>query len=247
MGRSRLKPPEGAAALSIANRKNQSVDMFGSSDIVSGIERDQSHTKAELLELDNQLALDKVKDRSAGHRALACYELRTSKARGIANLLIRIAGDPTEPVDVRVASIGTLEVRRPQTALKPLIALLHFDSQVDVRWAAAYALGWFGTRGALNALIQTINDPDEDIKVVARAVEACGIVRSERALPAIVNLAQSEHVLLRFWVAYALGQIGNPSARSVLKRMVRYDNGVVDGLWSVKREAKHAMTFLRSD
>ncbi|MEP6755994.1 MAG: HEAT repeat domain-containing protein [Chthonomonadales bacterium] len=72
-----------------------------------------------------------------------------------------------------------------------------------------------------------------------------GTWHNVEALNVMLWAAKSEIPEIRFWAAYSLGQIGDPSARPILKKMIAEDTAEVEGWWSVQREARHALTFVR--
>ena len=65
---------------------------------------------------------------------------------------------------VRLGAIEALGTIRDERALKPLIFLLDHDRNVEVRWAAAFALGSLGIQGATAPLTRSLKDSDRYVR-----------------------------------------------------------------------------------
>jgi HEAT repeat protein len=74
---------------------------------------------------------------------------------------------------VRLGAIEALGAIRDQRSLKPLIFLLEHDRNVEVRWAAALALGNLGSPDAIDPLTRALRNPDRYVKYgAAQALKA---------------------------------------------------------------------------
>jgi HEAT repeat protein len=123
-----------------------------------------------------------------------------------------------------------------------LMAVLRADREPEVRKAAAYSLGQIGTSEVLDALLQTVSNGTEASSVRGMAVEALTYLRESSGhvvstLRAVLGDPAPE---VRFWAAFALGELGDPAALEDLRR-VTSDTGKVPGYGSVADEAKEAI------
>ncbi len=65
---------------------------------------------------------------------------------------------------VRLGAIEALGTIRDERSSKPLISLLDSDRNVEVRWAAAIALGSLGSPDATGPLTRALKDPDRYVR-----------------------------------------------------------------------------------
>ncbi|MDY7229943.1 HEAT repeat domain-containing protein [Hyalangium rubrum] len=145
-------------------------------------------------------------DESWRVRRAAAEAARRLPAPGeVALRLVSVLGERGE-TGARNAAAEAL-VGLGDVALGPLIRLLG-HSDPDQRKFAADILGQLGRRGAENALIQALADPDLNVRV--SAVEAVGRVGSEVGARALERLLKEEEPLLRLAVLEALTQLQWP-------------------------------------
>ncbi len=85
---------------------------------------------------------------------------------------------------IRLRAAEALCVLRPPTAVRPLVARLQHDLDTAVRQEAARALGDIGDSGAVDALLEVIEDP----RLRVRAIEALGKIGDRRVLPVLFQL-----------------------------------------------------------
>jgi HEAT repeat protein len=135
----------------------------------------------------------------------------------------------------------SLALLKSKRALRPLIAALYGDGDQNRRQAAAYALGWLGDKRAVEALIDALSDAGEAAAVRGQAAESLGNLRDTRALSPLIAALKDESVEVRFWSAFALGQLGNQKALPALRRLARSDKAFLRGWWEVRKEASDAI------
>jgi HEAT repeat protein len=131
--------------------------------------------------------------------------------------------------------------RRVQRQLE---RLLRSHESPMVRARAAWTLG-FHPQGAqaLDALLQTLADRQEDPDVRAHAAEALGHMadrlgeREADVLAALLRSLTDTSAYVRFWSAFALGNVGDPRAIPALERLAERDTQSVPGWWSIRKEA----------
>lgn len=141
----------------------------------------------------------------------------------------------------------------------PLIAVLQQDGYPHQREAAAYALGWLTLVGerahaACSALVAALNTSAEAPPIRAQAAESLAYRFGDRfctdehvrpdataALSALRMALGDASPELRFWAAFALGQLRDAEALPALHALTA-DPTVVPGWWTVGEEAADAIT-----
>jgi len=183
-----------------------------------------------------------LRDVSAGEdRAKACWLLsRLGDARALPELL-RALRDPDSRLRVEAAfSLGTLGNRR---AVRALIGTLKDDLDANIRMAAAHSLGELDDKRSSDALLEKLGDSNEDPRVRGQAAEALG--RTARAIPDLIRALEDSSVEVRYWAAFALGELGDSAALPALERLAQSDDAIRPGSGSIKEEALAAIEGIR--
>ena len=127
------------------------------------------------------------------------------------------------------------------------------DRQPLRREAGAYALGYIDSGAAepavISALVGVLDSADLP-RVRAQAAEGLtqrlrfqrGQLRARAERVLIEHLADEDSDV-RFWCAYATGELRTRAAVPALRRLVR-DRTVVPGWWSVGMEARDALKVI---
>jgi HEAT repeat protein len=135
------------------------------------------------------------------------------------------------------------------TAVPRLIRDLHTSRDCEKRVAAAYALGFFHDRRAAKPLIHVIRNRRASPRLRGQAAEALGYLlmfRPDRmALSALLEEVGDPSPEVRFWAVFAIGQMGNRKAISILTKVSQKDKATLPGWWSIAREAKAAIRQIR--
>jgi HEAT repeat protein len=186
-------------------------------------------------------------------------------------LLCQAPSDPNLPLEVRAAAcwaLGRLGGQKADHALldalnsaerqlsfeaaKSLVALSSKSSVPGIREtllvganphnraAAAYTLGMLGDNGAVQSLIDLLNSED-DADVRSHAAEALGYLGDEVAVDSLLKALNDTAPEMRFWSAFALGQIRDPRAVPQLQRLASTDKASLPGLGSISEEALNAL------
>ena len=100
-----------------------------------------------------------------------------------------------------------------------LLATLN-DFYIEVRQGATFALGRIDDPRAINPLINTLNDTDEDVWVRSTAASALGVIGDRRALEPLVTALNDSNKDVRQWTAEALGRIGDSRAIQPLRDLL---------------------------
>jgi HEAT repeat protein len=128
--------------------------------------------------------------------------------------------------------------------------LLRSHQSPKVRAEAAWALGFHssGSR-AVPALLRALGDRTEDTDVRCHAAEALGHLVPERehaeVLAALLHALTDREPEVRFWAAFALGNLGDERAIPALQRLADRDSEVVPGWWSLRKEALDSIEQIR--
>jgi HEAT repeat protein len=120
------------------------------------------------------------------------------------------------------------------------------------RAAAAYVLGFLGDAEAADALAARLADRDESTEVRAYAAEALGhLLQGAPVLAGIRTVItaglRDPEPSVRFWCSFAAGVLGLLEARPQLTRMAGADEAVVEGWWTVGKEAEWALRVLAGE
>jgi len=136
----------------------------------------------------------------------------------------------------------------PDPALeRPVIRILRNGRKVHNRVEAAYALGAMDGSARTIALEGSLSDKSESPKVRAFAAEALVVIHRKVTHSVLLRNLEDSSAEVRFWCAYALGEIQERKALPTLRWLAENDNRVVKGWWSVSKEARDAITRIKRD
>jgi HEAT repeat protein len=128
--------------------------------------------------------------------------------------------------------------RGPDVSLeKGLIATLQHGRRPLNRTAAAYAMQGIKTVRTIGALERALADRSEHPRVRGQAAESLIYNHRSRSHNVLMKELGDSSKEVRFWCAFALGQIAEQRAISALKRLAASDRRIVQGFWSVRKEA----------
>ena len=178
-------------------------------------------------------------------RIAACWVLGRLCNKRDVNILLNAFNDPDSHLSWEAAK--SLAMLKSKRALRPLIAALREAADTNKRQAAAYALGWLCDQRAVEALIGTLNNRREDAGVRGQAAESLGNLGDKRAVGPLIAVLKDASTEVRFWSAFALGQLQDRRALPELTRLANIDRAILDGWWEVGREASDAIARIRGD
>jgi HEAT repeat protein len=130
-------------------------------------------------------------------------------------------------------------------AVPTLIAVLE-QNEPAREWVAAWALGLLRAREAAPALRRAALGPAVDLRVRQHAIEALGYVDDGRAVPDLIGLLVHIAPEIRYWTAFALGQIGDERSLPGLQRLADEDDTVTPTNLSVRHAALDAIEVIRA-
>jgi HEAT repeat protein len=128
-----------------------------------------------------------------------------------------------------------------------LIRILKNGRRPFNRAAAAYAMQAIGRPQTISALERTLNNSRESVRVRGEAAEALAhrhLLTSHRVL---LKHLQDSNNDIRFWCAFALGQMAEKKAIPVLEQYSATDKRIVKGFHSVAEEAADAVRNVREN
>lgn len=117
-----------------------------------------------------------------------------------------------------VSQIGTLDLSDKGVPLPLLKDRLETDPEVDVRAAAAAALGDLKQPGTLQDLLGALEREEEWLMVLS-VVAALGELGDLGAMDAVLTAARDENVLIRSTAASALGDLGDKRGLEALQML----------------------------
>ncbi len=91
---------------------------------------------------------------------------------------------------IRVTVCDSLAKLGDERAVEPLIAVLGDD---EIRWAAIDALGRFGTPASLQALVELLKDPRDEVRL--EALQGLGRIQDERLMPVFAHCRNTDSSL----------------------------------------------------
>jgi HEAT repeat protein len=147
------------------------------------------------------------------------------------------------------ASANALAEIRTRQTRRGLERILVSGKSAEARKRAAWALGFLRDEDAGAALLRTLADRNEETDVRAYAAEALGHIapqmRRDEALAALLHALTDLAPEIRFWAAFALGNLGDERAIPALQRLADRDSDSVPGWWSIRKEALDSIEQIR--
>jgi HEAT repeat protein len=128
---------------------------------------------------------------------------------------------------------------------RPLIALLANGRRPFNRAAAAYAMQMLTTPKVVRALERTLRNKEEHPRVRSEAAEALAHGHRKESHDVLLKGLRDPNKDVRFWCAFALGEMAELRAVSVLENLAATDMRMVKGFHSVAKEAIDAIDKIR--
>lgn len=132
-------------------------------------------------------------------------------------------------------------------AVGPLAHVLRADRDPTVRTAAASALGLIGDPATIDPLLAALDDVAEDPMVRGQAAESLTGPRDRRAIPSLIAGLADRSPEVRYWCAFAVGELGAAEALPALAHLAATDREVAGAHGSVADEARAAIALIRGD
>jgi HEAT repeat protein len=128
----------------------------------------------------------------------------------------------------------------------PLIQTLKKGRRPFNRAAAAFAMQMVTTPRTIRALESVVRNRRERPRVRGEAAEALAHAHRRRSHDVLITGLRDSSKDVRFWCAFALGEMAERRALPYLEALVSTDKRVVKGLHSVAKEAGDAIENIRT-
>jgi HEAT repeat protein len=167
-----------------------------------------------------------------------------------------VVTDDSQPVAVLIDDLARgLPDMDPDDGLSRLIVALSEHPNPDVREAAAYGLRDYEMHtgrkaGSIQPLLAILGNMAEDARIRGTAAETLGVILSSadrrrkvfrQAARVLVDALHDPAPEVRFWAAYALGEMQSRVALDELRRVADSDQAMCPGWWLVRDEASGAI------
>ena len=130
---------------------------------------------------------------------------------------------------------------------RPLILTLKNGRRPFNRAAAAFAMQMVTTPRTIRALESAIENKSEHPRVRGEAAEALAHCHRRNSHDVLLRGLSDSSKDVRFWCAFALGEMAEERAIPSLKRLVASDRRIVKGFHSVAKEAGDALENIQTD
>jgi HEAT repeat protein len=130
---------------------------------------------------------------------------------------------------------------------RPLIRLLRNGRRPFNRAAAAYAMQVVRTPQTIRALESAVRNKREHPRVRGEAAEALAHCHRRKSHDVLLAGLRDPSKDVRFWCAFALGEMAEKRAVPALKRLVASDRRIVKGFHSVAKEAGDAIENIQTE
>ncbi len=206
----------------------------------SGVERDAEALLAAGGDSgDAVVAIFRDEEAEPELRAIALWFIGRLREVNATEALLAMLSD-LDPI-VRAAAAHSLGDRGEAAAVDPLCAVLAADWSHRVVEAAAYALGQIGDPRAVTPLLRTLRDAGLSGEARGMAAEQLANLHDESTGAALTAALVDPTAKVRFWSAFALGEMGWHGALPILEQLAATDTEQVPGWWSVAKEAADAI------
>jgi HEAT repeat protein len=177
-------------------------------------------------------------------RETACWVLARLGGHEAEQVLLDVLSDRS-PV-LRRAAARSLGELGGDAAAQPLITAMMEDADAEVRTSAAYALGLLGDKQAVAPMITKLSDQAESARVRGTIAEALADLKDRAAVIPLIGALKDQAVEVRFWAAFALGELGDLRALPELERLAGTDHSVMPGYGAVSDEAADAIQNIQA-
>jgi HEAT repeat protein len=170
-------------------------------------------------------------------RAAACWLLAQAHYGRASAALWKVFSGKDR--DLLWESAKALAVLKTRSVVPKLISSLKSKS-IEHRSAAAYTLGMMREARAITYLEAMLADKHESSTVRGHAAEALAYLKKRRSFAVLLSALKDPQAEVRWWAAFALGELGDKRALPELKRVALVDKGKARNGFSVRVEARRA-------
>ncbi len=202
--------------------------------------------RAGVTDYDDLLLLPSDQAATLRAREVAIWMLsRLPDLRGTGAILIALHDDIAAIRAAAAKALGDVTGQFAAAAIPDLESLLTDPAQ-DVRRAALYALGMLGGEDQIATIVKVLEDRGQKAALRGVAAEALADIRSETALPALRAALADPAAELRYWSAFALGEIGEVGDLARLSRIASRDDGLSADGNRVDLQAAHTIARIEN-
>ena len=130
---------------------------------------------------------------------------------------------------------------------RPLIQILQRGRRPFNRAAAAFVMQVIRTSRTISALERKVCDVEENARVRGEAAEALAHAHRRKSHGVLLRNLGDRSKDVRFWCAFALGEMVERRAIPALTRLANSDRRVVRGFHSVSQEAADALRNIETN
>jgi HEAT repeat protein len=130
---------------------------------------------------------------------------------------------------------------------RPLILTLKNGRRPFNRQAAAFAMQMVATSKTVRALESTVKSKSEHPRVRGEAAEALAHCHRKKSHDVLLTGLGDSSKDVRFWCAFALGEMAERRAIPLLERLIASDGRIVKGFHSVAKEAGDAIENIQTE
>lgn len=189
----------------------------------------------------NRLAVAVVENRLSRDQRTSCLWLLAQTSDDAAKALIVPLLESAEERE-QAAGLAQVIISMEALPLTALVAIVEGNAHYEARLAAVHALG-YGDHRIADCVLAVASDTAEATEIRGFAIEALGNLGLEEYFEALARLAKEDDPEIRYWVAYALGEIGAPAGIATLEFLVTDKRSVRES--SVAEEAAASLAILR--
>ncbi len=179
-------------------------------------------------------------------REVAIWVLsRLTDVRGTGAILVALHDSLTAIQAAAAKALGDISGHLAETA-KPDLRVLLGSPVEEVRRAALYALGMLGDADEIAPIVRILENLDENAILRGMAAEALADLRSETALPALRRALTDRSAEVRYWSAFALGEIGEAKDLAALAQLAKKDKGKTAEGQQVDAQASQSISHIET-
>jgi HEAT repeat protein len=176
-------------------------------------------------------------------RSIACWFLSRLGDDRAVPVLLKCLNDKNASLRSEAArSLGTMG--RVEAA-PMLVETLKHDASEDVRLHAIYALGLLRDEVAREPILETLLDVNEKPEVRGMAAETLSFFPGQRTVETLIACLSDPQAEVRYWCAFALGQLGAEQALPALRQLALANEASLPDERSVRSEAAEAIETIQ--
>ena len=201
---------------------------------------------AGITDFDHLLHLPNNPQAQLRARVVALWALsRLRDQRGVAAMLLALSDEAGHVRAAAAQALGDIGGEFAAAAVPDLETAVT-DPEIRVRRAAVYALGMLGGESQVARLAAVLGDGSESPHVRGAAAEALADLGAAQGCSALSAALADPSAEVRYWAAFALGEIGTVSDLPALSSVAENDQGRSEAGEMVDEEAASAIVRIEN-